>query len=87
MYGDYLFDVALSWILFDLYEELGDKVLDRYLDLIISTLGEEVRSKLYLYVLYYSIYSSNFYSANCSDGHYTWSVRHLNNDKYWRGLE
>jgi len=87
MYGDYLFDVALSWVLFDMYEELGDTVLNRYLELIITTLGEEVRSRLYLYVLFYSIYSANFYSENCSDGHYNWSVRQLNNETFWRGLE
>jgi fructosamine-3-kinase len=86
MYGDYLFDVALSWTLFDLYDELGAK-LDRYLNLIITKLGEEVRSKIYLYALYYAIYSANFYSTDCSDGHYGWSVRILNNEMYWNGLE
>jgi aminoglycoside phosphotransferase (APT) family kinase protein len=87
MCGDYLFDVALSWVLFDMYEELGDNVLNRYLDLVIKTLGEETRSKLYLYVLVYSIYSANFFSENCSDGHYKWSVRQLNNETFWKGLE
>ncbi|MBP0725285.1 aminoglycoside phosphotransferase family protein [Bacillus sp. RG28] len=87
MYGDYLFDVALSWVLFDMYDKLGDNVLNRYLDLIITALGEETRSTLYLYVLFYSIYSANFFSETCSDGHYNWSVRQLNNETFWKGLE
>ncbi|WP_176522474.1 MULTISPECIES: aminoglycoside phosphotransferase family protein [unclassified Bacillus (in: firmicutes)] len=87
LYGDPLFDVALSWILFDLYDELGEIKLEKYLNKVVNQLGEEVRSTIYLYVLFYSIYSANFFSETCSDGHYQWSVRNLNNEKFWAALE
>ncbi len=87
MSGDYLFDVALSWILFDLYDELGAVKLNHYVNMIIETLGEEVKESLYFYALYYSYYSANFFSEKCSDGHYEWSVRNLNNETYWAELK
>ncbi|MFD4705677.1 phosphotransferase family protein [Gottfriedia sp. NPDC058432] len=87
LYGDPLFDVALSWILFDLYDELGEIKLAKYLNKVVDRLGEEVRSTIHLYVLFYSIYSANFFSETCSDGHYQWSVRNLNNEKFWAVLE
>ncbi|MFF3022933.1 aminoglycoside phosphotransferase family protein [Gottfriedia sp. NPDC057948] len=87
LYGDPLFDVALSWILFDLYDELGEIKLEKYLNKVVNQLGEEVRSTIHLYVLFYSIYSANFFSETCSDGHYQWSVRNLNNEKFWAALE
>ncbi|XRG76658.1 phosphotransferase [Rossellomorea sp. GAMAL-10_SWC] len=87
LYGDPLFDVALSWILFDLYDELGEIKLEKYLNKVVNQLGEEVRSTIHLYVLFYSIYSANFFSETCSDGHYQWSVRNLNNEKFWAVLE
>ncbi|PGL72086.1 aminoglycoside phosphotransferase family protein [Bacillus sp. AFS055030] len=87
LYGDPLFDVALSWILFDLYDELGEIKLEKYLNKVVNQLGEEVRSTIHLYVLFYSIYSANFFSKTCSDGHYKWSVRNLNNEKFWAALK
>ncbi|WP_088043740.1 aminoglycoside phosphotransferase family protein [Bacillus sp. EAC] len=87
LYGDFVFDVALSWFLFDLYEELGEKKLENYLKMILDTIGYEYKNRIYLYVLFYSIYSANYFSENCSDGHYQWSVRNLNNEKYWEKLE
>ncbi|OAS87797.1 MULTISPECIES: aminoglycoside phosphotransferase family protein [Metabacillus] len=83
MVGDYLFDVAIGWVLFDMYDELKANVLDRYLQIIVTTLGEEVREKLYFYVLLYSVFSANVYSRDCNDGHYQWCVRNLNNRIYW----
>ncbi|MDQ0899142.1 MULTISPECIES: hypothetical protein [unclassified Paenibacillus] len=49
MYGDYLFDVATGWVLFDMYDELKANILERYLNLIINTLGEEVKT-LFLFL-------------------------------------
>lgn len=87
MYGDYLFDVATGWVFFDMYDKLKANILERYLNLIINTLGEEVREKLYFYVLVFSIFAANFYSEDCSDGHYQWCVRNLNNEMYWGSLQ
>ncbi|WP_088072411.1 aminoglycoside phosphotransferase family protein [Gottfriedia luciferensis] len=87
LYGDPLFDVALSWILFDLYDELGEVKLERYLNKIVNKLGDEAKRTIHLYVLFYSIYSANFFSPDCSDGHYQWSVRNLNNEKFWAALD
>ncbi len=86
MYGDNLFDIAIGWVCFDMYNELHANIYERYLDIIISTLGEKVRSRLYFYVLIYSFISANFYSHNCTDGHYQWCVKNLNNKHYWEAL-
>lgn len=86
MYGDNLFDIAIGWVCFDMYNELNTNIYERYLNIIISTLGEDVRKRLYFYVLIYSYISANFYSPNCEDGHYQWCVRNLNNKNYWEVL-
>ena len=87
MYGDYLFDLATSWVFFDMYDELKVQVRERYLAMLLARCGEQVRGKLYRYVLIYSILSANTYSSDCSDGHYQWCVANLNNQHYWRALD
>ncbi len=69
-----------------MYDELKANLLERYLCVIIEELGEGIKKKLYLYVLIYSMISSNFYSDDCSDGHYQWCMRSLNNEVLWNGL-
>lgn len=86
MYGDNLFDIAIGWVCFDMYNELNANIYERYLNIIISTLGEDVRKRLYFYVLIYSYISANLYSHNCEDGHYQWCVKNLNNKNYWEAL-
>ena len=86
MVGDPLFEVATGWVLFDMYDELRAHVRERYLSLILDRLGENVRSRLYRYVLVYSILSANTYSPTCSDGHYRWCVDNLNDPTFYRYL-
>lgn len=81
--GDYLFDIAIGWVCFDMYNDLNANLNERYLNIIISTLGEDVRKRLYFYVLIYSFISANLYSHTCEDGHYQWCVENLNNQYYW----
>jgi hypothetical protein len=83
MYGDYLFDIATGWVFFDMYDELEVQARDRYLAVTLERLGEQVRGRLYRYVLIYSILSANTYSPNCGDGHYQWCVTNLRNQHYW----
>jgi aminoglycoside phosphotransferase len=87
MYGDSLFDIATGWVFFDMYEELKANLRERYLAIILETLGTSVREKLYFYVLLYSLLSANTYSSTCADGHYQWCVENLNNREYWRYIE
>jgi fructosamine-3-kinase len=87
MYGDTLFDLATGWVFFDMYDELKARARDRYLAMLLDRLGENVRGKLYRYVLIYSILSANTYSSNCSDGHYHWCVANLSNQDYWNRIE
>ena len=87
MYGDSLFDIATGWVLFDMYEELKANLRERYLAIILETLGTRVRGKLYFYVLLYSLLSANAYSSTCADGHYQWCVENLNNQEYWKYVE
>lgn len=86
MYGDNLFDLAIGWVCFDMYNGQKSKVNERYLDVVLAELGEDVRSKLYRYVLIYSFITANFYAENCDDGHYKWCVANLNNRHYWEKL-
>jgi serine/threonine protein kinase len=86
MYGDSLFDIATGWVFFDMYDELKANLRERYLALVLETLGSHVREKLYLYVLLYSVLSANTYSSTCSDGHYQWCVDNLNNQEYWNRI-
>jgi Ser/Thr protein kinase RdoA (MazF antagonist) len=87
MHGDCLFDLATSWVFFDMYDELKAQIRERYLAMLLERLGEQVRGKLYRYVLIYSILSANTYSSNCADGHYQWCVANLNNQPYWQAIE
>ncbi|WNB90966.1 aminoglycoside phosphotransferase family protein [Bacillus sp. NEB1478] len=86
MYGDYLFDVAIGWVCFDMYDVLNANIRERYLNMILNTLGENVKSRLYLYVLVYSMITANFYAEDCSDGHYQWCVDNLNNEEFWKTI-
>jgi len=87
MYGDYLFDLATGWVFFDMYDELKVGARERYLAKLLDRLGEQVRGRLYRYVLTYSILSANTYSPDCSDGHYYWCVDNLSNQHYWDAIE
>jgi serine/threonine protein kinase len=84
MYGDYLFDVATGWVCLDMYNQLNANLTERYLEIIVSTLGERVRNDLYFYVLLYSLMTANHYSPTCEDGHYQWCVENLNREEYWK---
>ena len=86
MIGDYLFDIATSWVFFDMYDTLQANLRERYLAMVLDRLGEHARGVLYRYVLLYSMISANTYSRTCEDGHYQWCVANLNNAAYWRGL-
>ena len=87
MYGDPLFDIATGWVFFDMYNELKANIRERYLAIILETLGPSVHEKLYFYVLLYSLLSANTYSSTCADGHYQWCVQNLNNQEYWKHIE
>jgi Ser/Thr protein kinase RdoA (MazF antagonist) len=83
MVGDPLFDLATGWVFFDMYDELKAQVRERYLAMLLGRLGQQVRGRLYRYVLIYSILSANTYSPQCCDGHYHWCVANLSNQHYW----
>ena len=87
MYGDSIFDIATGWVFFDMYDELKANLRERYLAIILETLGTSVREKLYFYVLLYSLVSANTYSSTCADGHYQWCVKNLNHQEYWKPIE
>jgi Ser/Thr protein kinase RdoA (MazF antagonist) len=87
MVGDPLFDLATGWVFFDMYDELKAQVRERCLAMLLDRLGEQVRGKLYRYVLIYNILSANTYSPQCSDGHYHWCVANLSNQDYWSAIE
>ncbi len=68
-----------------MYDSLEVNIRDRYLAVIIEPLGEEVRSKLYLYLLIYSILSANIYAElDCDGDHYRWCTANWKNPAYWQ---
>lgn len=86
MYGDPYFDLATSWVFFDMYDLLQANVRERLLTVLLTRLGEQARPKLYRYVLLYSLLSANTYAPDCSDGHYEWCVANLNTAVYWDNM-
>jgi fructosamine-3-kinase len=64
MVGDRLFDLATGWVFFDMYDELKAQVRDRYLAMLLDRLGEQVRGRLYRYVLIYRYFHSTHVSRH-----------------------
>lgn len=87
MYGDPLFDLATSWVFFDMYDEMQANIRQRLLAIILERFGEDVRKKLARYVLLYSLLSANTYSSTCNDGHYQWCVANLNDTIFWNYID
>ncbi|CAN5871102.1 hypothetical protein BH10CHL1_BH10CHL1_51040 [soil metagenome] len=85
MFGDPLFDIATGWVFFDMYDELKLNIRARLLDFIVAKLGANVKPRLQLYVLLFSILGANAYSA-CTDGHYAWCVMNLNDPALWAAI-
>jgi len=75
-----------SLTFFDMYDELKAQVRERYLAMLLGRLGQQMRGRLYRYVLIYSILSANTYSPQCCDGHYHWCVANLSNQHYWSAI-
>ncbi len=76
--GDYLYDVALGWAFADMYnlysldyKGILKKLIQKHLpDIEVNTLEN--------YIRFYSVYSADFYSDSCSDGHANWCFGNLN---------
>lgn len=83
MVGDPMFDIATGCAFFDMYDEYTQHTRQQLYALAIQRYGEQAREKLYLYLLIYSVLSANIYAEDCSDGHYAWCMRNLNNSDYW----
>lgn len=86
MIGDPLFDIATGSAFFDMYDERTHGTRHLLYERAIQQYGQATRASLYLYLLIYSVVAANTYAADCSDGHYTWCVRNLNTNEYWRTL-
>lgn len=86
MRGDFLFDVATGWLFLDMYDEYDYDFKANYQNLVVQTFGEDVKEKLSLYVLLYSLYSICFYSNDFRDGHAKWCIQTLNDAALWKEL-
>lgn len=78
MWGDPHYDIATSWVWFDMYDELECDTKGQYLAVLQQRFGTEMMERWRVYVLLYSIISANQYDATCQDGHYQWCVHNLN---------
>ncbi len=78
MWGDPHYDIATSWVWFDMYDELECDAKGQYLAVLQQRFDPEMMERWQVYVLLYSIISANQYDATCRDGHYQWCVHNLN---------
>lgn len=86
MIGDPLFDLATGCEFFDMYNDLHKDLSTKTRERMIARVGENLRPKIYLYILIYSIVAANMLSSTCSDGHYRWCISNLNKEEYWKFL-
>lgn len=86
MRGDFLFDVAAGWLFLDMYNQYTYDFKTNYRNLVVQMFGEDVKEKLSLYALLYSIYSICFYSHDFHDGHAKWCIQTLNDASLWKEL-
>lgn len=77
MWGDPLYDVATSWVWFDMYDELECDVRAHYKTILVERIGAVALKRCKLYVALYSVISANHFDATCQDGHYQWCVANL----------
>lgn len=80
MWGDPHYDIATSWVWFDMYDELECEANQQYLAVLQQRFGVGLTQRWQVYVLLYSIISANHFDVTCQDGHYQWCVRNL---KIW----
>lgn len=78
MWGDPHYDIATSWVWFDMYDELQCDAKGQYLAVLQQRFGSEMMERWLVYVLLYSIISANHFDVTCQDGHYQWCVHNLN---------
>lgn len=79
MWGDPHYDIATSWVWFDMYDELECDANNQYLAVLQQRFGTNLTQRWHVYVLLYSIISANHFDVMCQDGHYRWCVNNLNN--------
>lgn len=77
MWGDPLYDVATSWVWFDMYNELDRDLRSQYQTMLHERIGSDALRRCELYVALYSVISANHFDATCQDGHYHWCVTNL----------
>jgi len=82
--GDPIFDIALGWIFSDMYGEIKSLNVKEYLKGFVNNkLNKDEQSRVYAYLLLYSIISANMYETNDpSEGHFNWCISNLNNKLY-----
>lgn len=77
LWGDPLYDVATSWVWFDMYDELERDLRTHYQTMLRERIGADALQRCELYVALYSVMSANHFDATCQDGHYQWCVANL----------
>jgi aminoglycoside phosphotransferase (APT) family kinase protein len=77
MWGDPLYDVATSWVWFDMYDELESDLRSHYKVMLAQRIGTVALQRCEFYVALYSVISANHFDATCEDGHYRWCVANL----------
>jgi hypothetical protein len=86
--GDYIFDVAVGWLLFNKNKTIEKiNATDYMLSLILKKLTRKERKRFYKYLLYYAFITLNMFAkGNIEDPHYSWCKEILNNQNNWREI-
>lgn len=87
--GDYIFDVAIGWALFDKYKKINDlDASDIIFQNVFSRLNKYEQQKFAIYLLTYSFISANmFANNNILEQHFRWCAKNLNNPIWWEMLD
>jgi Ser/Thr protein kinase RdoA (MazF antagonist) len=86
MFGDPLYDIATGWVFFDMYNELGMDIRNKYLSLLLRSLGDKINKPIRAYVLVYSLISCEIYPLDIKRDHFNWCVQNLNDQELLDGL-
>lgn len=86
--GDPLFDIALGATFSDMYDQIPQLKIRKFVwSLIKQRVSEEEYIRMQIYVLIYSFISANMYKKNDpTDGHFSWCISNLNDQELLKYL-
>ncbi len=84
--GDYIFDIAIGWALFDKYKKISSVDASEILfEILLSRMNQYEKQKFAAYLLTYCFLSANmFANNNPMEQRFRWCTSNLNNPFWWK---